>query len=156
VDVSPKKSSVKFNQITPKNSPAKSDTFRTPTASPSNKKNIVTTPKSSSKLSSSLSPSPKKTVQLSIITQKLKSPSVSPLKLGLQNKTINSRLESPKKQLSFDDEISVIGKSGSKRKISPIKTPENKKIKRSSLDSPDTQVRNIIIYLNIVLFNLSF
>lgn len=139
VDVSPKKSPAKLNQITPKKSPAKSDTFRTPTASPSNKNNIVTTPKSSSKLSSSPNPSPKNTVQLPIIPHNLKSPSVSPLKLGLDNKTINSRLESPKKKLNFDDEISVIGKSGSKRKISPTKTPENKKIKRSSVDSPDTQ-----------------
>lgn len=155
MDVSPKKSPAKLNQITPKKSPAKSDTFRTPTASPSNKNNIVTTPKSSSKLSSSPNPSPKNTVQLPIIPHNLKSPSVSPLKLGLDNKTINSRLESPKKKLNFDDEISVIGKSGSKRKISPTKTPENKKIKRSSVDSPDTQVRNIT-YLNIVLFNLSF
>lgn len=66
--------------------------------------------------------------------------------MALENKTIKIDIESPKKKLNFDDE-NIIGKLGSKRKMSPIETPENKKIKISSVDSPDTQVCNIIRYL---------
>ncbi|XP_026809909.1 replication factor C subunit 1 [Rhopalosiphum maidis] len=139
VTASPKKSPVKSNQITPISSPDKSNTFKTPTNSPIHKKNIVVTPKSSPKCISNLTSSPKQTVQLTIIPQKTKSPSMSPLKLGPVNKTTKLKLESPKKKLNFDDEKTIIGKSGSKRKISPTKTPENKKIKISSIDSPDTQ-----------------
>jgi len=75
--------------------------------------------------------------------------------LGLENKTIKINIESPKKKLNFDGE-NIIGKLGSKRKMSPTKTPENKKIKISSVDSPDTQVCNIIIHLYFVLHNLLF
>uniref|UniRef100_A0A2S2NZI3 Replication factor C subunit 1 n=1 Tax=Schizaphis graminum TaxID=13262 RepID=A0A2S2NZI3_SCHGA len=139
VAASPKKSPVKSNQITPISSPDKSNTFKTPTNSPINKKNIVVTPKSSSKFISNLTSSPKQTVQLTIIPQKTKSPSMSPLKLGPENETSRLKLESPKKKLNFDDGKTIIGKSSSKRKISPTKTPENKKIKISSIDSPDTQ-----------------
>ena len=108
---------------------------------------------SSSKSISTPNSSPRKTVQTTLIPQKTKSPSVSPLKLGLENKTTKIKIESPKKKLNFDDEDTIIGKSSSKRKISPIKTPENKKIKISSVDSPDTQVSNII-YLHFILLNL--
>ncbi|XP_060843413.1 replication factor C subunit 1 [Rhopalosiphum padi] len=139
VAASPKKTPVKSNQITPISSPDKSNTFKTPTNSPINKKNIVVTPKSSSKFISNLTSSPKQTVQLTIIPQKTKSPSMSPLKLGPENKISKLKLESPKKKLNFDEEKTIIGKSGFKRKISPTKTPENKKIKISSIDSPDTQ-----------------
>ncbi|KAL5240649.1 hypothetical protein ACI65C_008059 [Semiaphis heraclei] len=138
IPVSPKKFPAKSNQkTTPKNSPAKNDTFRTPTASPANKKNIVT-PKSSSESISTTNSSPINTVNSRLIPQKT-SPSVSPVKLELQNSTTKIKIESPKNKLYFDDENTIIGKSGSKRKISPTKTPENKKIKISSVDSPDTQ-----------------
>jgi len=73
------------------------------------------------------------------------------VKLELQNSTTKINIESPKNELYFDDENTIIGKSGSKRKISPTKTPENKKIKISSVDSPDTQVCNIIIYIHFLL-----
>ncbi|XP_060864496.1 replication factor C subunit 1 isoform X2 [Metopolophium dirhodum] len=138
IPISPKKSPAKSNQITPKNSPAKYDTFRTPSVSPANKRHILATPKSSSNSNSTPNSSPRKTVQSTLIPQKTKSPSESPRKLGLENKTIKINIESPKKKLNFDDE-NIIGKSGSKRKMSPTKTPENKKIKISSVDSPDTQ-----------------
>lgn len=84
-----------------------------------------------------------------LIPQKT-SPSVSPVKLELQNSTTKIKIESPKNKLYFDDENTIIGKSGSKRKISPTKTPENKKIKISSVDYPDTQVCNII-YIHFLL-----
>lgn len=139
ISISPKKSPTKSNQITPKNSPAKYDTFRTPTVSPASKGNIVITPKSSSKSISTPNSSPRTTKQSTLIPLKTKSPSLSPVKLGLENQTNRIKIESPKKKLNFVDENTTIGKSGSKRKISPNKTPENKKIKISPVDSPDTQ-----------------
>lgn len=148
IAASSKISPAKSYQTTPKKSPAKNDTFRTPTVSPVCKINIVVTPKSSSSKSNSTpDSSPRKTVQSILIPQKTKSPSISPLKFGLKNKITNTNIESPKKKLNFDDDCNIIGKSGSKRKMSPIKTPENKKIKISSGNSPDTQVSNIIIYI---------
>lgn len=113
---------------------------------------MLATPKSSSDSISTPNSSPRRTVQSTLIN---KSPSTSPVKLGFENKTIKINVESPKKKLHFDDE-NIISKSGFKRKMSPTKTPENKKIKISSVDSPDTQVCNIIIYLHFVLRDLLY
>lgn len=70
-----------------------------------------------------------------LIQPKIKNPSISPKKH-----------ESPKKKLNFSENDKNTINSGYKRKISPTKTPENKKFKVNSVQSPDTQVSNIIFY----------
>lgn len=84
-----------------------------------------------------LSSSPAKTK--TTVAQKLKQPSVSPKSTPEKNK-FEIKTASPKKKLDFivDDKTTV--KTGFKRKNSPTKTPENKKFKINSHQSPDTQV----------------
>lgn len=113
--------------------------------SPVSPKNIVS-PKLSQTKSTSVSPIeyPSKMVQTVLQPQNLKSP--SPPKNKFQKEILSIEIESPKKKLNFSDDSKTTIKKSSKRKISPVKTPENKKCKVDSIKSPDTQVSNIIIY----------
>lgn len=126
-----------------KSSPTKNDTFKVSKTSPVSPKNIVS-PKLSQTKSTSLSPvaSPSKMVQTTLLPQKIKSP--SPLKKKLDKEINCIKVESPKKKLDFIDDSKTTIKKSSKRKISPVKTPDNKKYKVDSIQSPDTQVSNII------------
>lgn len=143
----PEKTPVKSINVkhitTPKSSIAKDYEFTSPKTSPVNLKNSVTPPKSSP-IKSISSPNSKlnKTKQTVIIPKRFKSPSLSPNKCD--EKTFNNKAESPKKKLNFSDEDKATIKTSSKRKISPTTTPENKKFKKNLVQSPDTQVRNII------------
>lgn len=128
-----------------KSSPIKkNNSLKTPIPSPDNLKNTVITPKSSPVKSVSLTPNlspaktPVKVVQSVLISQKTKSPSISPKQCKSERKISNIT------KLDFND--GEICKTSFKRKNSPTKTPENKKFKVDSVQSPDTQVRNIIIY----------
>lgn len=126
-------------------------------------KNIVTTPKSSPVKSNSSSnkkvqspnksvESPNKLIQTSLVLNKLKSPSISPKKCDIEKNMSNSEIESLEKTFHSNDEDRKSVKTSSKRKISPIKTPENKKFKNDTVPSPDTQVSIMIIILLIEFY----
>lgn len=95
--------------------------------------------------------SPAKKVQTVLIPQKLKSSSVSPKKNDLEKGTSNITIESPRKKLVFHNDDDNTKKTTIKRKILSTNTPENKKFKVDLIQSPDTQVSNII-FLSFVLF----
>lgn len=157
----PKSSPVKSTSIvtTPKSSPVKSissvttskspvkltNIVVTPKTSPIKSININTTPKSSSKNVKTLNLSPAKTTLLSS-PQKSKQLLISPKKCTPEKSSFENKTESSEKKLDFSDDDKTTIKAGFKRKVSPIKTPENKKFKLNSLQSPDTQVSDNIIY----------
>jgi len=116
------------------------------------KTSINTSPKVDDLVKSKMSLSPAKILKTTSVVQK--SPSVSPKNEKLKNNIPNKMFEPLKKKLDiFDDDINII-KTGIKRKFSPIKTPENKKIKVNTVQSPDTQVNNIIYSYFILLILL--
>lgn len=151
VTVTPKKSSVESKHInlTPKNSPSKNDCVRSPKTSPAYLKKIVTPTKSSSVKFNS---SPSKSVQSLSVLGSSKSPSISPKICDIKKSISNRKIESPKKSLNFKDEDRTSVKTSFKRKISPTKTPENKKFKNESAPSPDTQVTIMIIVLSVPFY----
>lgn len=118
-----------------------------------NSKNVVKTPKSSPiKLNSSPNKSvqsPDKSKQTLLVLNKLKSPSISPKKSNIEKKVSNIKIGSLEKNFNSNDDDQTSDKIRSKRKMSPIKTPENKKFKNNTISSPDTQVSIMIVILCI-------
>lgn len=80
---------------------------------------------------------------------KLKSPSISPKKSDFEKKISSNKIGSLEKTFHSNDEDQTSDKMRSKRKMSPLKTPENKKIKNDTTSSPDTQVSIMIVILSI-------
>lgn len=134
IKISPIKSN--YFSVTPKKSPVKSKIIEIPKISPT--KSITKT-------------TPIKSTQILLTPPKHKEPSTSPKENDLKKKTSHIIKESPKKKLDFNDDNKTIVETSTKRKISPINTPENKKFKTNSLPLSDTQVNIIIIiYLELL------
>lgn len=137
------------SNVTPKSSPAKSVGFKTPKSSPSKSKTPDTTPNLLP--DKSYLPSPAKSIQTILVSHKTKRQSISPRKCDLNENTGKIKIKSPKKKLFCNNDTTV--KTGFKRKLSPIKTPENKKIKVNLVQSPDTQVSNFFLFYLIFYCN---
>lgn len=126
-----------------------SDSTITTNTSPANLEQNVLAQKSSPNkfVSSVFNPSPNKNIQTLITPLKLKSPIKFPKKCESQKSTSSIKIISPIKQLNFNDNDKINAQSNFKRKISPTKTPENKKFKNNSVQSPDTQVSDLTLIL---------
>lgn len=134
ISVTPEKSLAKLNCIkkTLKKSPTKPNYInKTPEKSPTKPNCIEKT----------LEASPNK-------NNNIKSQKTSPSsKFKLYSNTLlESKIES-----SDNDKTTAI--TGFKRKISPINTPENKKFKVHSTQSPNTQVSDVIVIIYLYLIN---
>jgi len=62
-------------------------------------------------------------------------------------------MKSPQKKLDLDENDKTTVTIGGKRKVSPIKTPENKKFKVDAVHSPDTQVSTIVFVFCVIYLN---
>lgn len=165
VSVTPEKSLAKPNCITktPTKSPIKPNNInKTPKKSPTKPKNINKTPKKSSTKPNNINKTPKKSPAKSNCIEKTLG--ASPIK----NKNIQSQKTSPlsksskfklysntvlESKIKSSDNGTTTAKTGFKRKISPKKTPENKKFKVNSAQSPNTQVSDIIVIIYLYLIN---